>query len=262
MSERTRLDELLVARGLAPDAESARRLVMAGKVRLGDEIPVKPSRLVKADSELKVESGERYVSRGGRKLEAALDAFAVPVQGRVCADVGASTGGFTDCLLQHGAARVYAIDVGRGQLHWQLRQDERVIVLERTNARHLERLPEQVDLVTVDVAFISLRTLLPVFTGWLEAGGDLVALIKPQFEARPAEVGAGGVVRSPDVRRRAVRGVIGAAAENGLGPQGLLRSPLLGPKGNVEYPLWARKGASGRPEASLLEGVDFAGSDA
>lgn len=252
-----RLDELLVARGLAPEVETARRMVIAGQVRLGDEIPVKPSRSVSVESELQVETGEPYVSRGGRKLAAALAAFEIPVRGVVCADVGASTGGFTDCLLQQGAARVYAIDVGKGQLHWRLRQDDRVIVMERTNARYLDRLTEPVGLVTIDVAFISLRTLLPVVTDWLEEGGDLVALIKPQFEARPEDVEAGGVVRSPGVRRRVVREVVAAADDCGLAPQGLLRSPLQGPKGNVEYLLWAREGAPGQSERALIDDLSF-----
>ncbi|MDX1600805.1 MAG: TlyA family RNA methyltransferase [Anaerolineales bacterium] len=257
MSDRARLDELLVARGLAPDIDTARRMVIAGQVRLGDEIPVKPSRLVARERDLQIETGEPYVSRGGRKLAAALEAFGIPVQDAVCADVGASTGGFTDCLLKNGAARVYAIDVGRGQLHWRLRQDERVIVMERTNARYVERLAEPVGLVTVDVAFISLRTLLPVVKNWLEEGGDLVALIKPQFEARAEDVEAGGVVRSSDARTEVVREVIAAAAECGLDPQGLLRSPLQGPKGNIEYLLWAREGGASRSERELLDEISI-----
>lgn len=252
MGERIRLDELLVARGLAPDEDAARRLVMAGQVRVGEEVAVKPARLVDPEREIRVERGERYVSRGGKKLEAALEAFDIPVDGRICADVGASTGGFTDCLLQHGASRVYAVDVGKGLLHWRLRNDERVTVLEGTNARNLENLPETVQLLTVDVSFISLRSLLPVVVNWLQESGDLVALIKPQFEARPQEIKRGGVVADEEVRARVVKEVVSKAGQVGLAPQGLMRSPLRGPKGNVEFLLWGRRGAPRAPDEDLF----------
>lgn len=168
-------------------------------------------------------------------MAAALDAFEVDVRGWTAADVGASTGGFTDCLLQRGAARVYAIDVGYGQLAWELRQDPRVVVMERTNARYLQSLPELVDLVTADTSFISLRLILPVAWGWLKPGGRIVALVKPQFEAGRRQVGKGGVVRDPAVHREVLSSLLHWAQEQGLGFNGLIRSPITGPAGNVEF---------------------------
>jgi 23S rRNA (cytidine1920-2'-O)/16S rRNA (cytidine1409-2'-O)-methyltransferase len=249
---RQRLDQALVARGLAESRTSAQSLVLAGEVRVDGEPAVKPSQMVSAEARLEVVAPPRFVSRGGLKLEAALHTFEIPVQGKVCADVGASTGGFTDCLLQHGAARVLAIDVGHGILHWRLRQDDRVVVMERTNVRSLEGLPHPIELVTIDVAFISLRLVLPVAAGWLQAGNDIVALVKPQFEAG-RDAAEKGVVRDPAVHRRVLREVLASAAEAGLGPQGLIRSPLRGPKGNIEFLLWARKGISPRSLAEEIE---------
>jgi 23S rRNA (cytidine1920-2'-O)/16S rRNA (cytidine1409-2'-O)-methyltransferase len=253
--KKARLDVLLVERGLAPSRSQAQRLVMAGQVRLNGEVAHKPSQQVDPSAELQLLSGPRFVSRGGDKLEAALQSFGIQVTGATCADVGASTGGFTDCLLQHGAARVYAIDVGRGQLHWSLRQDPRVVVLERTNARGLERLPESVSLASVDVSFISLGLILPRVAGWLAPPGDVIALVKPQFEAGRGQVGKGGVVRSPEIHAQVLREVILAAAGTTLGARGLLVSPLLGPKGNREFLLWLRLGETGRPIEDLLAAV-------
>jgi 23S rRNA (cytidine1920-2'-O)/16S rRNA (cytidine1409-2'-O)-methyltransferase len=180
-----RIDQLLVERGLAESRTLAQRLVMAGQVRVNGELVHKSSETVTPDVILDVEGGPRYVSRAGEKLEASLDAFQISPEGRICADVGSSTGGFTDCLLQHGAQRVYAIDVGKGQLHWKLRQDDRVEVLEDTNARYLEVLPEAVSLVSVDVSFISALRILAPAAKWLRAEGDVIVLVKPQFEAGP-----------------------------------------------------------------------------
>ncbi|MDP9371565.1 MAG: TlyA family RNA methyltransferase, partial [Chloroflexota bacterium] len=191
-----RLDEALVARGLAETRSQARALIMAGAVRCGDRILDKPG-MPAPEGPLEVAGGGRYVSRGGEKLEAALDRFAIDPAGLVCADLGASTGGFTDCLLQRGAARVYAVDVGYGQLHWKLRQDPRVVAIERQNARHLEGLPEPVALVVADLSFISLALILPVMKRLLLPGGGAVPLVKPQFEAGRDAVGKGGVVRDP-----------------------------------------------------------------
>lgn len=247
-----RLDLLIVERGLAESRSLAQRLVMAGQVRVNGEIELKPSTNVPPDARLEIDQGARFVSRGGEKLQAALDAFPIAVQGRVCADVGASTGGFTDCLLQHGARRVYTIDVGKGILHWKLRQDPRVVVMEGINARHVERLPEPISLATVDASFISLKILLPVIRNWfpgqldeLEAGfsqsGDasVVALIKPQFEAGRSEVARGqGVVRDPQIHRRVLMDVLSFVSQTGYQIQGLIRSPILGPKGNVEFLAW------------------------
>jgi 23S rRNA (cytidine1920-2'-O)/16S rRNA (cytidine1409-2'-O)-methyltransferase len=243
-----RLDLLMVERGLAESRQQAQRLIMAGKVLVNDHLVDKPGTRVPVAADLRAGSTPPYVSRGGLKLEAALDAFGIGVQGRVAADVGASTGGFTDCLLQRGAARVYAIDVGYGQLAWKLQQDPRVIVIDRTNARHLEALPEPVDLVTADVSFISLKLVLPAAMGWLAAGGQIVALIKPQFEAGPQNVGKGGVVRDPAVHHQVLADITRWADEQGLGLQGLIRSPITGPAGNVEFLAhWALNARAGVP---------------
>ncbi len=232
-----RLDVLVVERGLAESRAKAQRLIMAGQVRVEGEVILKPGTLIPVSASIEVVEGMRYVSRGGEKLEAALEGFDLThLEGWVCADVGASTGGFTDCLLAHGAARVYAIDVGYGQLHWKLRQDPRVVVMERTNVRYLTTLPEQVDLVTIDVSFISLKLVLPTVKVWLKPEGKIIALIKPQFEAGPSESARGkGVIRDARVHRRVLEDVLAFAKTIGLTPQGLIRSPLLGPKGNVEF---------------------------
>lgn len=251
--KRQRLDQLLVQRGLAESRSQAQRLIMAGQVRLDGEVTLRPSKEAPATAAIAVDAGPRFVSRGGEKIEAALETFGLSVQGKVCADVGASTGGFTDCLLQRGARRVYAIDVGRGILHWKLRNDPRVVLLEGTNARHLERLPEPIDLVSIDAAFISLALLLPPAAGWLAPGGDVVALVKPQFEAGREAVGRGGVVRDSRIHREVLERVATEAAKVGLGPQAILRSPLLGPRGNVEFLMWAVKGGEARPLEGEIE---------
>lgn len=196
--QRIRLDMQLVSRGFSESRSQAQRLIMAGQVRVNGQVVIKPATPVSKDSVIEVDAGPRFVSRGGEKLEAAIRAFTITITGRICADVGASTGGFTDCLLQHEAARVYAIDVGHGILEWKLRQDPRVIVMEETNARYVDRLPEEVSLITVDASFISLKILLPVIRNWFgEAGGEAVLLIKPQFEAGRQAVARGkGVVRA------------------------------------------------------------------
>jgi len=239
MTEKIRLDMLLAERGLAPSREAARRMIMAGEVRVEGEIRDKPGMRVAADVEVQVKQAPRFVSRGGEKLDAALNAFPLTAEGRICADVGASTGGFTDCLLQHGAAKVYAIDVGYGQLDYRLRSDPRVVVLERTNARYVETLDEPVSLIVVDASFISLRLLLPVLRGWLvEKAVGVIALIKPQFEAGKGQVGKGGVVRDPAVHRRVLQDVLDAAQEAGYHVWGLIPSPLKGPAGNIEFLTW------------------------
>ena len=247
-----RLDLLIVERGLAESRSLAQRLVMAGQVRVNGEIELKPSTNILPDASLEIDHGASFVSRGGEKLQAALEAFPIIVQEQICADVGASTGGFTDCLLQHGARRVYAIDVGKGILHWKLRQDPRVVVMEGLNARHIERLPEPISLATVDASFISLKILLPVIHTWFPGQPDefetgfiqsvnagVVALVKPQFEAGRSEVARGqGVVRDPQIHQRVLLGVLGFASQTGYQIQGLIRSPILGPKGNVEFLVW------------------------
>ncbi len=247
-------------RGLTPSREQAQRLIMAGEVVVGGQVILRPATPVDAGAEIVLKAKPPYVSRGGEKLAAALAAFQLAPTGWVCADIGASTGGFTDCLLQHGAARVYAIDVGHGILDFRLRQDPRVVVLEQTNARYLEQLPEPVDLVTIDASFISLKLLLPVALGWLREGGgreteagsrppspttrpSIIALIKPQFEAGRTDVARGeGVIRDPAVHQRVLDEVVAAAEALRLGLRGLIRSPLTGPKGNIEFLAWFARG--------------------
>lgn len=236
--EKLRLDLLMVERGLAESRSLAQRLVMAGQVRVNGEMELKPSTRVATNAGLSVEQGPRYVSRGGEKLEAALHAFHLTeLENRICADIGASTGGFTDCLLQHGAGQVFAVDVGYGELHWKLRNDRRVTVMERTNGRHVQGFTAPVELVTIDASFISLRILLPAAAAWFgERGGRVVALIKPQFEAGRHDAAKGeGVIRDPAIHRQVLSDVLQAAEGFGFGVQGLIRSPLLGPKGNVEF---------------------------
>ena len=251
-----RLDTSLVEHQLAESLDLAQRFVIAGKVRVDGQLAVAPSQMIKADAKLDVDSGKEFVSRGGHKLAAALDAFPVNVQGLVCADAGASTGGFTDCLLQHGAAKIYAIDVGHGILAWKLRNDPRVIVMEKTNARHVDKLDEPVDLVVIDASFISLKVLLPVVKGWFisnsplplrgrddakhQGGGrSVIALIKPQFEATRDEATRGkGVIRDAEIHRRVLHEILGFAQEQGFTLRGLIRSPIQGPKGNVEFLVW------------------------
>ena len=235
-----RLDIVLTTRGLVESRALAQRLIMAGQVRVDGQMVLKPSVLVAETVSLEVIQGPPYVSRGGEKLAGAFEVFNLDVSGLVCADVGASTGGFTDCLLQNGAAKVYAIDVGSGILHWKIRQDSRVVVMEGTNARYVEHLPETVSFITVDVSFISLKTILPVVKGWFgQAGGTIIALIKPQFEAGREEVARGdGVIRDRNVHRRILDEVLQFAIQEEFGPRGLVRSPLVGPKGNVEFLAW------------------------
>ena len=260
---KVRLDQLLVQRGAAESRAKAQAFIMAGQVRVEGQVSLKAGTMVPSTAAVEIEEGPRFVSRGGEKLEAALQGFGIDVRGRLCADVGASTGGFTDCLLQRGAAKVYAIDVGKGQLHWKLRRDGRVVVMEQTNARLLDALPEPVSLVTIDASFISLRLLLPVAKMWLAGKSDaesdapdpgIVALIKPQFEAGRKEAQRGaGVIRRADAHRDVLREVFGYAQRQGLGVRGLLRSPLLGPKGNVEFLVWLEPEAASVETEALIE---------
>jgi 23S rRNA (cytidine1920-2'-O)/16S rRNA (cytidine1409-2'-O)-methyltransferase len=235
--KKVRLDILLTELGLVESRSKAQRLVMAGQVKVDDQVVFKPATKIPSDAQLQIERRSPYVSRGGVKLNAALSVFDVEVIGKICADIGASTGGFSDCLLQYGAERVYAIDVGRGILHWQLRQDPRIVVMEGTNARYLEHLPEMVDLVTIDASFISLKILLPVVRYWFSYdGGELIVLIKPQFEAGRAEVSRGeGVIRDSAIHRGVLMDVLGYSQDKGYQVLDLIRSPLLGPKGNIEF---------------------------
>lgn len=244
-----RLDTLLCDRGLAPSREKARAMVMAGEVTVNDRLIDKPGSQVDTESQIIIKARTRYVSRGGEKLHHALAEFLLDIGEWVCADVGASTGGFTDCLLQHGAERVYAIDVGYGQIDYRLRQDSRVLLMERTNARYLESLPELVQLVTVDASFISLKLLLPAIKQWLRPNASVIALIKPQFEAGRESVGKGGVVRDTAVHRKVLQEILVFAQKIGLPPYGLTTSPIKGPAGNIEFLVWLRLAEDSAPIA-------------
>jgi len=250
MARKQRLDLQLVERGLAASRQQAQQLIRAGKVRSGDRVLDKPGLELALEAELQVEQPQRFVSRGGEKLVAAIEAFPLALEGRVCLDGGISTGGFSDCLLQHGAARVYGVDVGYGQTAWSLRTDPRLVLKERTNLRHLQ--PEQLygeadpwpDLAVADVSFIRLALVLPAL-GRLLAGGprEAVLLVKPQFEVGRERVGKGGVVRDPAAHCDAIASVIEAALAEGWSACGLVASPITGPAGNHEYLLWLRSGA-------------------
>lgn len=235
-----RLDQLLVERGLAPSRQRARALVMAGRVHAGGRLYTKPGHLVPPDLDLSVAADPPFVSRGGEKLQAALERWSLPVKGALCLDLGAATGGFTDCLLQHGAARVYAVDVGRGQLAPSLRADPRVVPIEKTNARTLLPLQPPPTVVTIDLSFISARLVLPAVAAVAVPGAHVLLLVKPQFEAGRRAVHRGGVVRDPRDRAAAVRAVALWAWGQGWRIGGVLASPLRGPAGNREFFLWLR----------------------
>ena len=244
-SRRGRVDQLLVDRGLAESRSRAQAIIMAGLVSTDGRRIDKPGEMVPADLPLHVKGTEHpWVSRGGLKLVAGLDRFAIDPTGLACLDVGASTGGFTDVLLNHGAARVYAVDVGHGQLAWSLRQDDRVVVLERTNARHLTRetVPDPIDLVVCDASFIGLQTVLPTPLALTAPGARLVALIKPQFEVGRGRVGKGGVVRDPALHREVCDRIEGwLAALPGWRVLGIVESPIKGPSGNTEFLIGAER---------------------
>lgn len=247
MAQTERLDIEVARRELAPSREKARAMIMAGEVLVDGKMADKPGMRIPVASEITVKSKPRFVSRGGEKLAAAIEAFPVPVEGAVCADVGASTGGFTDCLLQNGAAKVFAIDVGYGHLDLRLRNDPRVVVMERTNARHLETLGENVSLAVMDASFISVKLILPAMLGWMTPDGQMVILVKPQFEAGREDVGRGGVVRDHKVHARVIHEVANFAASIGLHACGVIRSPLTGPAGNVEFLLWLSRQSPATP---------------
>jgi 23S rRNA (cytidine1920-2'-O)/16S rRNA (cytidine1409-2'-O)-methyltransferase len=237
-AQKLRLDQLLVTRGLVESREKAQRAIMAGEVTVAERVIDKPGTRVASDASVTLREHERYVSRGGLKLEAALQAFSPPVTGAICLDIGASTGGFTDCLLQHGAAKVYAIDVGHAQMAWKIRADPRVIVREKVNARYLEGsdFPEPIDLCVIDVSFISLTLILRPAFELLRCGGMLIALIKPQFELSRQSISKGGIVRDPLLHDQAVAKVR-AFVEEGLQQTwcGCIASPILGAEGNKEF---------------------------
>ena len=237
MGKRERLDLLLVERQLVVSREDGRRRILAGEVLVNDQAVTKVGNLIDAGAAIRLKPTSPYVSRGGFKLEKALSEFAVQVRNHTALDVGASSGGFTDCLLAHGAAQVFAVDVGYGQLDWKLRNDPRVRVFEKTNIRYFElkRLPRAADLATIDVSFISLKLVLPQVKSLLVEGGDVIALIKPQFEVGKGKVGKGGVVRSADEHARVIDEIKSTARQLGFDVLGVTESPLLGPKGNKEF---------------------------
>lgn len=239
---KVRVDRLLLEKGFVDSRAKAQRLIMAGQVRVNGQLVPKPSVKVLETAVIEIDEGPQYASRGGEKLAAALAEFSIQVKDLSCADVGASTGGFTDCLLQNGAAAVIAIDVGKGILDWRLRTNPQVQVLEGVNARYLKSLPVPVDFITIDVSFISLALLIPVLPPWLSPMNQgVVALIKPQFEAGREQVKRGkGVIRDPEIHQQVLLDVLAKAAAEQFACQGLMRSPLLGPKGNVEFLAWLK----------------------
>ena len=228
----------MVEKGLVPSREKAQALIMIGGVKVNGQVMRKPGQKIREDALIEIlQPPCPYVSRGGIKLEGAIKGFGINMEGKVCLDVGASTGGFTDCLLQHGAKRVYAVDVGWGQLHWKLRNDPRVICLEKRNIRYLpkEEIPEEVDLVTIDTSFISLKLVIPAVLKFLKEKAEILALIKPQFEVGKGEVGKGGVVRDSEKHKRVIEEIRIFSQNLGLHPVGVIESPILGPKGNKEF---------------------------
>ena len=245
MVRKDRFDKLLVERGMAPSREKARALIMAGKVIVGGKRIDKPGVQINEDAQFQLQEGESsYVSRGGEKIEGALKAFAVDPKGMIVMDVGASTGGFTDCILQKGAKKVYAVDVGYGQLAWRLQKDPRVVNLERRNIRYLQReeVQEETDLILIDTSFISVEKFLPHLLGFLKKGGAILSLIKPQFEVGRREVGKGGVVRDKAMHEKVIDRISDFSRGLELTVLGVAESPLLGPKGNREFFIYLKKG--------------------
>ncbi len=259
MSAKQRLDVVLVERGLAPTRQKAQAVIMSGVVFVNGQRADKAGAAVAADAAVEVRGNALpYVSRGGLKLEKAMREFSLRLDGFTCADIGASTGGFTDCMLQNGAEKVYAVDVGYGQLDWRLRGDPRVVCLERTNARYLtrEQIPDDLDFASVDVSFISLALILPPLNRLMKEDGRVVCLVKPQFEAGREKVGKKGVVRDPAVHREVLEHFLTHAAENGFAVLGLTFSPIRGPEGNIEYLGCLRKGAAAEGSFDLAALVE------
>lgn len=254
-----RLDQLVYSKGLAPSREKAKAFIMEGLVFVDGEKAHKAGEMVSSDAAVTVKGGLKYVSRGGLKLEKAMQKTALPIKDAVCMDIGASTGGFTDCMLQNGAKKVYSVDVGYGQLAWKLRQDRRVINLERTNARYLtkEQIPEMIEFASVDVSFISLTKILPVVASLLSDNGIAVVLVKPQFEAGKEQVGKKGVVRDFGVHCDVLKKIYSASKENGFYISDMDFSPIKGPEGNIEYLFTLSKSASDDiPEEYIEDLVD------
>src|SRR5437868_15164995 len=243
MKKKARVDQALVARGFFESRERAQRAIMAGEVRVGDRVFAKAAELIELDAPISVVQPPQFASRGALKLDGALDFFGVDVQGKTALDIGASTGGFTDCLLQRGAAKVFAVDVGRGQLAWKLRNDPRVVVIEKLNARFLSRehVPEEVDICVIDVSFISLTLILPHAFELITAAGMILALIKPQFELQRKDVGRGGIVREPALHEKAQQKIVNFVQEAGYRVVGVVPSTITGTDGNQEFFICIRK---------------------
>ena len=261
--EKERLDVLLVQQGLANSRELAKAYIMAGNVYVDGQKEDKAGTKVAVTAKLEVKGNQmKYVSRGGYKLEKAMDVFGIRLNGKICLDIGASTGGFTDCMLQNGASKVYAIDVGYGQFAWKLRNDERVVCLEKTNVRYVthEQVPDEGDFASIDVSFISLTKVLPAVLGVLGEKGQLVCLIKPQFEAGREKVGKKGVVRDSSVHREVIEMIVEYVRTQSLGILGLDFSPIKGPEGNIEYLIYLDKSRSGMHEDEVQARVDTVGA--
>ena len=259
MAKKTRLDVLLVERGLMESRQKAQTTIMSGLVFVKGQRVDKPGTSVDNEAEIEIRGNVlKYVSRGGLKLEKAMATFPVALEGAVCADIGASTGGFTDCMLQNGASKVYAVDVGYGQLAWKLREDPRVVCMERTNARYLthEQVPDELDFASVDVSFISLKLILPALCGLLKEGGHVACLVKPQFEAGKEKVGKKGVVRDPAVHLEVLENFLNHAKESGFTVLGITYSPIRGPEGNIEYLGYLEKAEWQEKEFDLKALVD------
>jgi 23S rRNA (cytidine1920-2'-O)/16S rRNA (cytidine1409-2'-O)-methyltransferase len=243
---KSRLDKILIDRGIAPSRERAQALIMEGRVFVGGIAVTKAGSMVNADANIELKGEDMpYVSRGGLKLEAAIKHFNISLKNKIAMDVGSSTGGFTDCMLQNGAKKIYCIDVGYGQLAWKLRQDERVVLIERTNIRYLERekIPDAIDIATIDVSFISLIKVVPNVLEFLKEDGEIIALIKPQFEVGKGEVGRGGIVKDEAKRLRTVKNINENLERLGLKTVGVIQSPIAGQKGNIEYLIYMKRHA-------------------
>ena len=259
-----RLDQYLVQHGLTQSRERAKALIMSGIVFVNEQKVDKAGEMIKEDAKVEVRGHDiGYVSRGGLKLEKAMKTFPITLEGKICADIGASTGGFTDCMLQNGAARVYAVDVGYGQLDWKLRNDPRVVCLERTNARYLdhEQVPDVLDFASIDVSFISLKLIFPALYSLLREGGEIACLIKPQFEAGPEKVGKKGVVRDPKVHLEVLENFLTHAKDNHFTVLGITYSPIRGPEGNIEYLGYLRKSVESDTIPDLAALVDASHSE-
>ncbi len=258
MSDKKRLDSAVFELGFTESREKAKALIMSGIVYVNGQKEIKAGRDIKPDDTVEVRGSTlKYVSRGGLKLEKAVSSFGLSLEGKICMDIGASTGGFTDCMLQNGAVKVYSIDVGYGQLAWKLRSDSRVVNLERTNFRYVthENVPDEPDFASVDVSFISLKHILPVMHSLLKVGGRAVCLIKPQFEAGREKVGKKGVVRDPEVHIEVIENTVNLAAREGFSVLGLDFSPVKGPEGNIEYLMYIEKCESAKEPGEILEHI-------